>query len=506
MATPTTDKLRAYYPSKYLAGDGGTLTQHTAGAGGTARTVVAASFTETDDYWNGAVGWFDGGTASAALRAHFFHVKDFDSASHTLTLARDLPATPAAGDTFRLVLGGNYRSSKEIPGLLVGGDLPEEVAVTGTNITGLMVKKASPKLGAGTLSVRYDHTAEVLSIRMGSEAYGAGLDVSVDVTDGVLFAEDGHAFLQVDVVQASLPGSDQTDTWTLAFPMSTLTPDFEGYETKNDIGGKTRYRLEVVKNTDPTDSMVDIVAYTGRPAGGTTAVATGSSLGTGAGSLEVVDATGWPTKGFWIKNSSVNYGAGDCRYVKSRSGNTLSCVAVTWATLSFQNGITEIQRGHVLTGATSGASAVVDQVRVTSGTWGGGNAEGTLVLKKVEGTFMSNEYLQVGASNVARASGTSRLGLRGFEAWSWVEGQTIELMGDIDIGMEMPSGAQFQDPVDEAQAPAGITFQDTPSYTKGIAIGSLASGEMCGLWRREWILDPHTAREGIDADTFYAWS
>ena len=90
MATPTTDKLRAYYPSKYLSADGGTLTQRIADAGCTARTIVDAGLTEADDYWNGAVGWFDGSTTTAALRAQFFHVKDFDAATDTLTLARDL--------------------------------------------------------------------------------------------------------------------------------------------------------------------------------------------------------------------------------------------------------------------------------------------------------------------------------------------------------------------------------------------------------------------------------
>ncbi len=506
MATPTTDKLRAYYPSKYLAADGGTLTQFTADAGGSANTIVDAALTEADDYWNGAVGWFNGNTTTVALRGQFFHVKDFDAATDRLTLSRDLPATPPAGDTFRLALGGNYRSSKEIPGLLVGGELPEEISITGTNVTGLTIKKASPKLGAGTLSVHYDNTLNELTIKMDSQFYGTGLDVSSDVTDGIVFAEDGHAYLQVDVVNASLPASDQTDTWTLSFPMGTLTPDYEGYETKNEVGGKTRYRLEVIKNTDGADAMTDVVTYTGRPAGNATAIAVGGSLGTAEGSLALENATGWPTKGFWIKNTSISLGAGDCRYVKSRSGNTLNCMAVDWATLGFDAGTTEIERGHTITGGTSGATAVVDQVTVASGSWAGNDAAGSLILKNITGTFANDENLQVSASTVAVADGNSTLRLRGYAALSWSAGDTIELMGDIDIGLDAPSTNQFESPADEAQAPAGVAFQDAPSYSKGLSIGSLASSSIYGVWRREWIMDPHSARDGIDADTFYAWS
>jgi hypothetical protein len=70
----------------------------------------------------------------------------------------------------------------------------------------------------------------------------------------------------------------------------------------------------------------------------------------------------------------------------------------------------------VLTGATSGATAVVDQVVLTSGTWAGGNAAGALLLKKVVGAFSNGEYLRVSSINMARAAAASVLGLRGYTA------------------------------------------------------------------------------------------
>jgi hypothetical protein len=346
----------------------------------------------------------------------------------------------------------------------------------------------------------------MLFIKMGTQAFGVGLDVSTSVTNGIVFAADGQAWLQVDVNAALLPTVDKTDTWTLAYPERTLTPDYEGYETKNDIGGKTRYRLEAVKNTDLADAMVDLSVFTGRPAGNVTALATGQSLGLVAGSFDVTDATGWPTKGFWVRNKTVNAGVGDCRYVNYRSGNTLYCFGVDWATLAFGTGTSEIRQGDVLTGATSGATAVVDQVFLTSGTWAGGNAAGTLLLKKVVGTFTNTEFLRVLGVNMARATANSVLGLRGYTAVAWAAGNQVEPMPDVDVGANKPANNQYENPASETLAPANVVFKDAFSSATALVLGNLAADKLHGVWRREWIMDGHQARAGVDADTRYIWS
>jgi len=506
MPTPTADKLRVYFPSKNLAADGDAIPQLTADAGGSLTTIVDAALTQADDYWNGAIGWFDGNTPTVALQGQFFHVKDFESATGTLALSKELPAVPAAGDTYRLALGGNWRSAQETFGMLVGGILPELKTVSGVNITGLTIKKASALLGAGTLTVFYKRAQQMLYIKMGTQAYGVGLDTSVNVTGGIVFAADGQSWLQVDIVAASLPTVDRTDTWTLAYPERTLTPDYEGYETKNDIGGKTRYRLECIKNVDLADTMVDLSVYTGKPSGAQSAVASGQSLGLVAGAFDVTDATGWPVKGFWIRNRTVNSGVGDCRYVNYRSGNTLYCFGVDWATLAFNTGTSEIRAGDVLSGASSGATAVVDQVVVTGGTWGGGNAVGTLLLKKVVGTFTNTEYLRVSGANMARAAAASVLGLRGYAAVAWAAANVIDLLPDVDIGANKPAVNQYENPASETIAPANVTFQAALGTTTALYLNHLGPGKLHGVWRREWIMDGHQSRAGIDADTRYFWS
>ena len=505
MATPTADKLRVYFPSLYLSADGQALPQYTADAGGTLSTLVDAALTQADDYWNGAIGWFEGNTLTPDLQGQFFHVKDFDAASDTLTLSRDLPAVPQVGDTYRLVLGGNWRSTMETFGMLVGGVLPELKTLNGVQITGLTITKASALLGAGTLTIFYKRSQQMLYIKMGTQAYGVGLDVSTSVTGGIVFAADGQAWLQVDVSATLLPTVDRTDTRTLAFPERTLTPDFEGYETTG-YGGKTRYRLECLKNVDPADAMVDLSVYTGKPAGSSTTIASGQSLGLTAGSFDVTDATGWPTKSFWVKNKTVNSAVGDCRYVSYRSGNTLYCLAVDWATLAFNTGTSQIRQGDVLVGASSGATAVVDQIMIASGTWATSDAAGTLLLKKMVGTFTSSEYLRVSGANMARAAAASVLSLRGYTAVAWAASQAIELMSDVDLGLNKPAVNQYENPVSETLAPANVTFKDAYNAATALAMGNLAFGKLHGVWRREWIMDGHQSRSAVDADTRYSWS
>lgn len=76
--------------------------------------------------------------------------------------------------------------------------------------------------------------------------------------------------------------------------------------------------------------------------------------------------------------------------------------------LPFDAGTTAVTAGQVVTGATSGASGVaLIAGSLSSGSYGGGNAVGFLVLYGVTGTFQDNENLQVSAATVAVANGTA---------------------------------------------------------------------------------------------------
>ena len=75
--------------------------------------------------------------------------------------------------------------------------------------------------------------------------------------------------------------------------------------------------------------------------------------------------------------------------------------------LPFNNGTATIKVGDTVTGATSGASATVDEVIVLTGGFSTTTpATGVLILSSVTGTFSANENLNVGTTTVATATDT----------------------------------------------------------------------------------------------------
>jgi len=78
----------------------------------------------------------------------------------------------------------------------------------------------------------------------------------------------------------------------------------------------------------------------------------------------------------------------------------------TLKSIAFTSGGTyEIRAGDMVTGATSGAVGHVVDLVVSSGTWAGGNAAGTLILDNVSGTFQSENLDVDDNSNVATIGG-----------------------------------------------------------------------------------------------------
>lgn len=77
--------------------------------------------------------------------------------------------------------------------------------------------------------------------------------------------------------------------------------------------------------------------------------------------------------------------------------------------MAFTSGGTyEIAEGNVITGATSGATATVKRIAMTSGTWAAGTAAGTLIFASQTGNFSAAENLNVGATlNVATVTANS---------------------------------------------------------------------------------------------------
>ena len=84
--------------------------------------------------------------------------------------------------------------------------------------------------------------------------------------------------------------------------------------------------------------------------------------------------------------------------------------------LLFTNGVTEIKVGDVVTGETSGKSGTVRSITLSSGSWAGDDAAGSMQLVGSTGTFTSGEYLKVGSVVEMAKAGTYTAGTVGIIA------------------------------------------------------------------------------------------
>lgn len=90
--------------------------------------------------------------------------------------------------------------------------------------------------------------------------------------------------------------------------------------------------------------------------------------------------------------------------IRSDVEEALTCPQ--WTVTYTSGGTYQVVAGNTITGATSGATGYVQSVTLASGTWAGGNAAGTMVIRRKTGTFAA-ENVNVGATtNVATVSAT----------------------------------------------------------------------------------------------------
>ena len=109
--------------------------------------------------------------------------------------------------------------------------------------------------------------------------------------------------------------------------------------------------------------------------------------------------------------------------VEDMLADLIEVVAGQKWTLAFTSGGTyNIKTGHTVTGATSGATAMVESVSLSTGAWAAGSVAGTLTLRRKSGTFVA-ENLDIGTNlNVCSiAAGATRVSPEASTAGSLVE-------------------------------------------------------------------------------------
>lgn len=158
-----------------------------------------------------------------------------------------------------------------------------------------------------------------------------------------------------------------------------------------------------------TKAVADGTAEEGQSPDDTTAATWQATAVANARSLIAALPGSGPARGIWYYGGSF-YG------FRNNSGGT-ACImhkatAAGWAAVTMSKkldftsgGVTEIVEGNTITGATSGAVAVVKRVVLTSGAWADGNAAGYFVFDSQTGNFQA-ENINVGATlNLATIAG-----------------------------------------------------------------------------------------------------
>lgn len=217
------------------------------------------------------------------------------------------------------------------------------------------------------------------------------------------------------------------DTWTNGDTITGGTSAATGILLKvtvtsgswagNDAAGELV--LTNVSGTFQDNETLSVGATTIATSNGTASVATSAdsdystmvqdSIESARNLISAVPGSG-DIRGVWQYSDNVyafrdNAGATACVMYKATTSGWSS--VDLGQVLNFDAGSTEIAVGATVTGASSGATSVVKAIKVSSGTWAGSDAAGTLYIKTVSGTYTNNENLQVSAATYAVADGSN---------------------------------------------------------------------------------------------------
>lgn len=541
---PTPDKLGLYYPSKDLTENGTALPERSVAAGSTAMAVMTDSITQATGYWDGALGFFFGPTTQPELRGQTFHVRKWIKDEGRLYITSPLPVVPTVTDKFKIFAGGKYASTQEVFGLLVGGKQPEaDNSVTGTNITGVTFQKASGMLGEGTLSVQYNAATRGISIKMNTGLYGPEEILSKNGTVAV-YNSDYSGFVLLDVVFSALKTTGtHTDSHTLAIPKNVLIPNYEGYETNT---GKLveRFHLLAIRNKSEAsfDAMTALSLWTVKPqhlTAATTANWSNDLYGQPGSVAMNANVSGWPSRGFWVYNTTNGYNA--AYYVTYRNGQTLYLAPRSDGFFLFSQGTAALQKDAVIQWTTGTPSAaigtmIVTRVDVASGSLASGNAKGICHFTKATGTsytfgissYPENNicYLAGGSTQICRNAFAGQNSV--FRGWrppfdviasnfdnlpalivnncnkSIINGNVLEVWPDFDLGVVASTGLHA-DPANEYTAPSGVAFQPYVDATRPFIHDLLLGGDWLSLWIRQTIVDGTQARQNIVGNIRAMW-
>lgn len=147
--------------------------------------------------------------------------------------------------------------------------------------------------------------------------------------------------------------------------------------------------------------------------------------------------------------------------------------------LNFDAGSADFAVADIITGGTSGATGEVLVVTVTSGTWGGSNAAGKLILFNVSGTFQDNEAITAaGGAAVANGVASERGATNDTDYNTWLRAAIVATRADIQavpgsgrlLGVWLYGGVKYAFR-NNAGGTAGVMFKSSTAGWTAVALG-----------------------------------
>ena len=179
---------------------------------------------------------------------------------------------------------GNTDPNASLGGALSSERVLSQSTTALTNVTGVTIEYAAGNpLGLGTLT----YTASGQTLTWTAFSGGAGTAVAVGSNGKYTLFSGSGGFLSVDIVAASLPGSNQSDNVTIA---NIANETYDDVTKQESFSGDNEYRCFYFKNTHATDPFLDIVLFIGtQPAVGSISIGE-DPAGKGDGLVKTIGA------------------------------------------------------------------------------------------------------------------------------------------------------------------------------------------------------------------------
>lgn len=150
----------------------------------------------------------------------------------------------------------NADPNASLGGVMSSTRVLSQSATLPSNITGVVIDDAAGNAeGAGTLAF----TAATSELTWTPNGGTAGAAVAV-TEDGKYTIKGSAGYLLISVTVASLPGTDQTDSITIA---NLANKTFDDISKAESYYGDTEYRAFYLVNTHPTGTFIDVLQWIG---------------------------------------------------------------------------------------------------------------------------------------------------------------------------------------------------------------------------------------------------